>query len=122
MVASLTHRRSSVPESPGGPGGPESPLREITLLPDAHTAMKKMASRTEKTQRMTVLLGFAVVIAAVLYCITLVRQELLAQEISEATQRIQKDLNSIKDTQKLQSIAISRIGSMLTQMQEKAAG
>eukprot|EP01060_Flectonema_neradi_P027611 TRINITY_DN37217_c0_g1_i1.p1 TRINITY_DN37217_c0_g1~~TRINITY_DN37217_c0_g1_i1.p1 ORF type:complete len:101 (+),score=26.77 TRINITY_DN37217_c0_g1_i1:32-334(+) len=87
---------------------------------------KPQPTPTEKrTQKMTVMLGFAVSLMTLLFLISIVRSEMLAADVGggKMGQKIDLLLEKIEEmeaVQQAQSMALQRIGGMLTSLQADA--
>eukprot|EP01059_Diplonema_ambulator_P020606 TRINITY_DN34449_c0_g1_i1.p2 TRINITY_DN34449_c0_g1~~TRINITY_DN34449_c0_g1_i1.p2 ORF type:complete len:110 (+),score=50.16 TRINITY_DN34449_c0_g1_i1:49-330(+) len=89
------------------------------------TALKKATASALKSQKMIALLSVAVTVLAVLFLITIIRQEMVAHsntEVLETVRELKAALSKVQDMQKLQSVSLQRIGGMLTKVLEEKGG
>ena len=81
-------------------------------------AVDALSKKVDRTQRMAMLLGFSLSFAALLFLIGLARQEILAEGHTSALRTLTEKIQEVQDQQRLQSMALSRIGGFMTKMVE----
>ena len=107
----MRNRAQAKPSADHGGAADEGDLERkmVHLRELSHSLTAKQAA----TQKMSVLLGFSVVIASVFFFVTLFRVEMHADEQRRTVAGLSEKLSHLEDMQRLQSVSLSRIGSML---------